>query len=81
MYDLIVGDALVWYSKDGLIKAEFRGRHLGANGPEVCIIARPVGEKPFQITVPLSEIRRDVDENPEIKLEVMPWITRSWRKN
>src|SRR5687768_2645877 len=58
---LNTGDAVIWDSKAGPVTAEYRGKLMGLDGWEATIICRD-DAMPFQITVPLVQIRAATGE-------------------
>jgi hypothetical protein len=59
MPDFTVGQSVIWDSRRGPVDAEYRGRQWGfcPDGPEACIVVRPCDGPPYQIVVPLSQVR------------------------
>jgi len=53
-----VGQKVVWNSRTGPVVAEFRGQLMGLDGYEATIIVREEGSSPFQVTVPIMEIKQ-----------------------
>lgn len=53
-----VGEIVIWDSKIGPVNAEYRGKLMGMDGYEATIIVREENENSFQITIPISQLRK-----------------------